>query len=326
MLGAWNLIQCIQKMEDIKALKKQSAVIIARYIRCVQARNNAWTCKENLLKRQNLDPVNECTLIGVPLSELEYIYQYPISTSSKTYHIHDIRELMQILKKNYATAKCPYTNQPFTRYQKYHIVRHYYHNRELSLEFKDLVMERLSHRDYVQCVESVNVLMDPYSNFNIDQVKDVHLLNLLTEIVKFESVTDDASYMAQAHYHYIHGNIRTFRGCAMMFITKLFEHHSDQSGLALRLALRVKYCQQIFDFTADPIVIYRLPPMDPGLIADLQDAGLIPVTPLPPTPVPAIEPSLAPAERHHRGRVWSVSDEGRPSQRRRTTSSNEGGN
>lgn len=241
-------------MENQTVIRKQSANIIYRYITRVQARNQAFDyIQKDILGHQQV--INDCTLIGTIINNLDNIYQYrlPVNGSVVSCYVYDIRELIVLLRTSYQHAKCPYTNQYFTGYQKYHMVRTYYNRKRSLKEFEDLIMEHISHRDYSACSERISGLIDIYNRFDIEQVNDRHLLDILTELIKYETkeCSHSVNYISQAHHHYINGNLRNFRACSYMFMIKMIENASDADTVALRIKKRINFCTQFA--TNDPL-------------------------------------------------------------------------
>jgi hypothetical protein len=298
----------IEKMEDSFAIKKRHVSTIIKYLKRICARNKAHDHIQQLLAMRV--PNNDCTLMGAPLSDtvaFPEIYHYKISIKGVCY-THDIRELFQILK-NYETAKCPYTNTRFTRYQKYLMIRYFY-NKKQHPEFENLIMNHITYRDYTACSAKVNALMDDYNRFDIEKVKDTHLFNLLTELIKFDAkdCARSVQYISQAHHHYINGNMRNYRACVYMFLIHMIESADDRSLVALRIQTRIEYSHYMF--ISDPIEVRRI------RLADFLNS--MPA----PTPTTPTTPHTPPPIRiRSRSSNEGDNEEEPPRQRRRTDSS-----
>lgn len=234
-------------MENPTAIRRQSRTIIKRFLDRVRVRNNAHDLIQKSLHNTS---ANDCTIMGVPISELPEIYHYHILSGGVCY-TYDIRELFQHLRTGYETAKCPYTNKAFTRYQKYLIVREYYHRKILS-GFEALILDSVSHLDYATCSARVNSLLDDYNRFNIENVSNTCLFNVLTEIIKYDAIRCSARYISQAHHHYINGNMRNYRTCVYMFLISIIEEAADCYVAALQIQQRITYCQWMYP-SSDPI-------------------------------------------------------------------------
>lgn len=275
-------------MEDPIALKRRMASIIIKFLERVKVRNQIADLLQS--EQQNQCSINEYNLMGVPIMNLdsEYIYW-------RSGYAYDIRELYHVLRAGYHVAKCPYTNLPFTRYQKYYIVRRFYRI-QADPEFEPLIMDHVSYYDYEQCKERINQLMDPYNRFDISIIDDQHLFNLLTELIKYD-VKDSlksSTYLAQAHYHYINRNMQKFRMCSYLFLLHMIVGYeiADRSTICLRIKARLEYINYMYPIE-DPLTIPRI------TVADILGLG----------PPPSRRRSRSPDH-----------DEGPDRQRRRTQS------
>jgi hypothetical protein len=178
------------------------------------------------------------------------------------------------------------------------MIRNFYKKKQHSA-FENLIMNHVSSRDYTACSARVNALMDDYNRFDIERIKDTHLFNVLTELIKYDVKNHKSSvqYISQAHHHYINGNMRNYRACVYMFFICIIEGADDRSLVALRIRTRIEYSQYMFP-TSDPIVpvvVRRIEIIDlltgrsmdvpPGLDAgqpidlDALDALDVPITP-----------------------------------------------
>jgi hypothetical protein len=310
-------------MEDITALRKHSATIVCRYLCRVRDRNRATDLIQNYLSFR--DSINDTTILGTPLSELPELYKY-FRPGSSSLHVrdeqenyfslgncytYDIRELIEMLRVKYKGAKCPYTNKPWTQYEKFHIVRAYY-NRRSREDFQELIMDKPNYRQLGAVRSRLNFLMDPYDNFNIDMISDTHLFNLLTELMKYdvEDAKRSAHWIAQVHHHYINRNIDNYRICCYMFLIEMIEGANDPQITCLRVKARIEYCTELYP-TTDPIEVHRVRFHDIESLLDFFDAPDAPDA-----------PDAAPDGRQ-RSRSDSDSDSDRPQQRRRTSQSSE---
>jgi len=254
-------------MENMSALRKHSATIIYRYLCRVRARNQASDLIQNYLSFR--DSINNTTILGTPLSELPELYKY-FKRGSSSLHVrdehkfsfgncytYDIRELIEMLRTNYKGAKCPYTNKPWTPYEKFHMVRVYY-NRRSKEPFQELIMDRVSYCQKNAAQSRLNTLLDPYNSFNIGAIADTHLLNVITEVVKYESKNAriPAHWLAQIHHHYSYGNIDNYRTCCYVFLIEMIENAADPEITGLRVKARVEYCVEVYP-TTDPIETHR---------------------------------------------------------------------
>jgi len=293
-------------MENPQAIKKQSATIICRYLRRVISRN----CQHDSIQRMLSKRVqtNDSTIMGVPLSDLPVMYHYRIPVG-KVCYTHDIRSLMHMLKTGFATAKCPYTNRRFTRYQKYLIMRHYYSASKLS-NFIPFCMEHVIRGDYMSCSSQINYLLTGYDQFDIETIGDTHLFNLLTELIKYN--TDDriktADYVSLAHHHYINGNMRNFRFCVYLVLMDMIEESSDRDLTVLKIKMRIQYIRDMYP-ESDPIVVMQSPWNNIRNLINQVISARIPAS-SPPTSPPTSPPSSS-------GASLDLYDDEPPRQRRR---------
>lgn len=244
-------------MENVIAHRHQATCIISRFLKNVDARNKANDKIQVILSMY--PSINESSILGLVITDLDSMYKfYTFSYNSRKVYVYDVRELVHIFRTNYQDAKCPYTRKPFTRYQKYFVLRRYYCSRE-SPKFEDLILDKLTYRQYSECTAKLNSLLDEYNQYDISSVKNIALLDLITELLKWCSVPLNITLLNLSHYHAQNIslkrnlNIQNFRGCVYLLLIELIESSDDKYLMAQQIRERIGYCGQV---ARDPLQSY----------------------------------------------------------------------
>jgi hypothetical protein len=243
-------------MENIIAQKQQARCIISRFLKRVCIRNRAHEEAQTILSMY--PSINESSILGLSLGDLPSMYKFYVFSNCRRSYTYDVRELVHLFRTDYQNAKCPYTRNPFTSYQKYFIMRQYYHYRE-NPEFDELILDRLSYKQYSECTSKLNSLLDDYNEYDITGVKSIVLLDLLTELLKWCSVPLNITLLNLSHYHAQNAmkpdislaNTRSFRGCVYLLLIELIEKSDDKYLMAQQIQARISYCSQI---EGDPLL------------------------------------------------------------------------
>ena len=243
-------------MENVIAHRLQAKCIVSRFLKNVAARNKANDKIQVILSMY--PSINESSILGLAIGDLDSIYRFYTFSNSRKVYVYDVRELAHIFRTNYQNAKCPYTRKPFTCYQKYLVLRQYYRCRE-NPKFSELILDKLTYRQYSECTSRLNSLLDEYNEYDISGVKNVVLLDLLTELLKWCSVPLNITLLNLSHYHAqnislrSNSNIQNFRGCVYLLLIELIESSDDKYLMAQQIRERIGYCGQV---VSDPLQSY----------------------------------------------------------------------
>jgi len=200
---------------------------------------------------------NEQSLIGTATEDIPPRYRYfKVLAGSRTVYVYDIRELVHFMCAGTGAGadafSCPYTNVPFSRYQRYFIIRKFYTERQKS-GYEELVLTSPTHQQYEQCRQELNDLFSPYNSYDIETVGTRVLYDLIMELVKWTDQIRSTNLVSLAIYHWINGrgNKRTFRACCYLLLINLINSATDKTFTALRLATRIDCISNTYPST-DP--------------------------------------------------------------------------
>ena len=244
-------------MENVIAHRQQAKCIIGRFFKRVCSRNEAHESIQTILSMY--PSINESSIMGLSLLSLDSMYKFYVFSNCRRSYVYDVRELVHLLKTNYQNVKCPYTRKPFTSYQKYFIVRQYYQCRD-NPEFEDLILDKLSYKQYSECRSRLNTLLDEYNQYDIEGVRSVVLLDLVTELLKWSSIPLNITLLNLSHYHAQNLSIKrdsslhhtqNFRSCVYLLLIELIEKSDDKYLMAQQIQARISYCSQI---EGDPLL------------------------------------------------------------------------
>lgn len=243
-------------MENVIAHRLQAKCIVSRFLKNVLFRNKANDKIQVILSMY--PSINESSILGLAIGDLDSMYRFYMFSNTRKVYVYDVRELAHIFRTNYQNAKCPYTRKPFTCYQKYLVLRQYYRCRE-NPKFSDLILGKLTYKQYSECTSRLNSLLDEYNLYDISGIKNVVLLDLLTELLKWCSIPLNITLLNLAHYHAQNISLKrdigteSFRGCVYLLLIELIESSDDKYLMAQQIRERISYCGQV---VRDPLVSY----------------------------------------------------------------------
>ena len=261
-------------MENVIAHRLQAKCIISRFLKNVSVRNKA---NDKIQVTLSMYPsINESSILGLAIGDLDSMYRFYMFSNSRKVYVYDVRELVHLFRTNYQDVKCPYTRKPFTSYQKYFILRQYYCCRE-SPKFEDLILDKLTYKQYSECTSKLNSLLDEYNQYDISSVKNIALLDLITELLKWCSIPLNITLLNLSHYYAQHIslkrnlNTQNFRGCVYLLLIELIESCDDRYLMAQQIRERIGYCGQV---VKDPLLSYSYSLDILDLVDSHDDFGL----------------------------------------------------
>lgn len=218
----------------------------------------------------------------------------------------DIRELVQYMFNSIdGNINNPYNAKPFTRYQKYYILRAFYRSVECS-DYVPLEATSLKHI-YTSPQSMIDGISSELSLPFLKSCPPERLYDLVHQLTVYYSETKTYYQLLNwIHYHYCQGNELLFRYNICELIKDLFNSSTDQDGFRMMLVQRVNHGR-----LGDPLALPDFQIVLPmtggggggggGLFGMLGMLGMMigaggnaepPLTPPPPTPVDPIDALL----------------------------------
>ena len=205
---------------NLNNLHQKLGNVIQRFIKRVIERNKSHQVIQFKLSETLVS--NESSIMGNHLKDLPIEYIYFKKVNHHTY-FYDVRELNHMFN---TSNLCPYTRVPFSKYEKYFILRKYFLCRSTE-NFEDIYMKKLSYKDSNACLSKINSLLDEYNSFDISTIESNQLLSLIPSILQWQCRID-LSLINQAIYHYHNLNDVNFRSCMYLILSKIIENSSDR--------------------------------------------------------------------------------------------------
>lgn len=239
-------------MDNPVLYRRNCACIIKRYIQRVQARNKATEHLQNIIHAHD-NPINEHTMIlGTPTGARKarkiHTRWFYSSGSNGQYYAYDIRELYHHLRQGYGEARCPYTRRPFTKYEKYFIVRQYHRMRAEGIPDLDL---EVPHKDTVQSLQrELCALLSPYNAVTVDDITQQTWYILLHDLAMEDRYRMGMYILLynQAQYHYLQGNQQAFLCATYRLLIRWIKEHHDPTECISHIALQLSPISIPFDF------------------------------------------------------------------------------